>query len=388
MAVAAFTAMGCRDYARVDFRMAEDGRLYILEVNPNPDISLNAGFARALKAAGLDYADCLAGTHRTHPRAWEDNMIRPMRQADKPTVMALIRATEMFSPAEIDVAEELIDRYLTVPGQKDYQVIVVEDKAKIVVGYLCYGPTDLTEGTYDLYWMAVDPDAQGQGYGKALLEWLEWEVKQEKGRMIIIETSSVAKYKPTRRFYLAMGCREVARIPDFYKPGDDRVDLCQTFRPTRSLIAMETWRQLVGESLSKPEQIAERFDLPLDEVKRIEKMFKIRITPHYAGLIKEKGDPPSTGRWWPDLAELRGQRRGRSLVRGRRLAGCRASCTAIRTACSSWFLTCARPTAASAHASARWATCTRSIPPTSTRASPTLPSIPRFGTSSSRAATP
>jgi len=57
MAVDAFRTMGCRDYARVDFRMDTKGRLFILEVNPNPDISLNAGYARALNAAGVAYAE-------------------------------------------------------------------------------------------------------------------------------------------------------------------------------------------------------------------------------------------------------------------------------------------------------------------------------------------
>jgi D-alanine-D-alanine ligase len=56
MAADAFRTMGCRDYARVDFRMDAKGRVFILEVNPNPDISLNAGYARALKAANIDYA--------------------------------------------------------------------------------------------------------------------------------------------------------------------------------------------------------------------------------------------------------------------------------------------------------------------------------------------
>ncbi len=56
-AVQAFKLMNCRDYARVDFRMSHEGEIYILEVNPNPDISLNAGYARALRAAGIEYAD-------------------------------------------------------------------------------------------------------------------------------------------------------------------------------------------------------------------------------------------------------------------------------------------------------------------------------------------
>jgi len=57
LAVTAFKVMGCRDYARVDFRMNQEGEIFILEVNPNPDISLDAGYARALKAAGINYAE-------------------------------------------------------------------------------------------------------------------------------------------------------------------------------------------------------------------------------------------------------------------------------------------------------------------------------------------
>ena len=57
IALEAFQAMDCRDYARIDFRIAENGEIFILEVNPNPDISQSAGYARALTAAGIEYID-------------------------------------------------------------------------------------------------------------------------------------------------------------------------------------------------------------------------------------------------------------------------------------------------------------------------------------------
>jgi len=80
-AVRAFQVMGCQDYARVDFRMNTDGDIFILEVNPNPDISLNAGYVRALHAAGLDY-----------PTFWGrmiDNALR--RSAQHDTVYEKVR---------------------------------------------------------------------------------------------------------------------------------------------------------------------------------------------------------------------------------------------------------------------------------------------------------
>ncbi len=157
-------------------------------------------------------------------------MIRPMRPQDKGPVLDIVRATGMFTPAEVGVAEELLDIYLGVPDQKDYRVVVIEDDGGAVSAYMTWGPTPLAEDAYDVYWMAVSPAEQGRGLGKALVRWLEDEVRKLNGRMIVIETSSQPRYHPTRQFYLNLDYNEVARIPDFYKPGDDRVIYAKYFR--------------------------------------------------------------------------------------------------------------------------------------------------------------
>lgn len=152
-----------------------------------------------------------------------------MKQADRDTVLAIVEATDMFTPAELFFAREQVDIYLNQPQQQDYFLAVVENRSGKVVGYISYGPTPLTEGTYDLYWMAVAPEEQGCGHGKELVRWLEEKVRAERGRIILVETSSQPKYEGTRRFYLGLDYKEVSRIPDFYKPGDDRITYVKYF---------------------------------------------------------------------------------------------------------------------------------------------------------------
>ena len=157
-------------------------------------------------------------------------MIRPMLARDKAPVLGLIRATGFFTADEVGVAEELMDIYLDRPDQKDYGVVVVENDQGAPAGYMTWGPTPLAEDAYDLYWMAVAPSDQGKGRGKELVRWLEAEVGRRNGRVIIIETSSQPKYHGTRQFYIDLGYKEVARVPDFYRAGDDRVIYAKYFR--------------------------------------------------------------------------------------------------------------------------------------------------------------
>lgn len=149
--------------------------------------------------------------------------IRKMIAQDRDVIFEILEKTIMFTQAEIDVAMELIDIFLTNKQQKDYIIYIAENERKEVVGYVCYGPTPATEGTFDLYWIAVSPKMQGKGIGKELLIFTEQEVLRQNGRLIIIETSSQPKYTPTQQFYLKNNYQVEARIKDFYSPGDDRL---------------------------------------------------------------------------------------------------------------------------------------------------------------------
>ena len=91
------------------------------------------------------------------------------------------------------------------------------------MGYACWGPTPGTQGTYDLYWIVVDPTWQGKGVGTQLLDAVERALLAAGGRLIVVETSSRDDYAPTRTFYERRGYAQAARLRGYYAPADDLV---------------------------------------------------------------------------------------------------------------------------------------------------------------------
>ncbi len=124
-------------------------------------------------------------------------------------------------------AIELVDLALT-PNNPDYTILVADrGEGGQLVGYVCYGPTPMTEGTYDLYWIASDPAVRGQGVGASLISGMEADMRRRGARIIRVETSATEAYGPTRGFYASMKYTEEARFRDFYKVGDDLIILAK-----------------------------------------------------------------------------------------------------------------------------------------------------------------
>jgi len=171
-------------------------------------------------------------------------------------VRDIVVATGVFSAAEVAVAIELFDAAFgepdgtdhahaafthNPPASSDYFFLGAFTPDEELAGFACYGPTPGTDRTYDLYWIAVHPAAQGSGSGTILLNEVERRLKGLNARMVVVETSSRSDYKNTRGFYLRRGYVETARARDFYAPADDRITFTKRLQSRAPIIDTGAW---------------------------------------------------------------------------------------------------------------------------------------------------
>ena len=151
--------------------------------------------------------------------------IRPLQLRDHAPLHQLLTKDGLFTREEVSVALELLDGALAEPGG-EYRVLVAELDGQLA-GYVCYGPTPMTEGTWDLYWIVTHPAARKSGVARALVARMEAELRAVGARMIRVETSRLDGYGAARAFYERLAYPVCAVIPDFYKPGDDLLVICK-----------------------------------------------------------------------------------------------------------------------------------------------------------------
>ena len=253
--LACWEAFGLSGYARVDLRLDKENRPFVMEVNSNPCISPGSGFLSAARRAGYTKKDAVrmiieaALSDRTESKVKPKKRFRPVfirkkiksgrndgfkspspqlsfRKSpvpeDKKTLEKLLAGTRAFQRHEVRVALELLDDRLEMGEKSEYMFLFAETGGRMA-GYVCYGPITMTRGRFDLYWIAVEAGMRHRGAGSVLLRKAEAEMEALGAKYVYVETASKEKYLPTRQFYLKNNYTMVARVPEYYARGDDKL---------------------------------------------------------------------------------------------------------------------------------------------------------------------
>ena len=257
LALRCWDVFGLGGYARVDFRVDANGKPWILEVNSNPCISPDSGFAAALAKAGIPYADAIerivqdamnkgddfgtAGYDRRYEpvenKSSERHANRPsgtsgrtapviawryeVTPADVEAIREVTASTDYFHDHEIPVAVELAEERLAKGAASGYEFVLAECDGRLI-GYTSFGPIPCTQSSFDWYWLAVRPELQGFGFGKQLLQQVEDRSRAMGGKRLYCETSGRPQYASTRAFYERMGFTLCEVLDDYYESGHGR----------------------------------------------------------------------------------------------------------------------------------------------------------------------
>jgi ribosomal protein S18 acetylase RimI-like enzyme len=148
-------------------------------------------------------------------------MIRLTTPDDVTSLIVLAEASGLFEPSQTEELAQMLDQHFN--GETESQDLWFTDDDNGVVGVAYVAPERMTEGTWNLYWIAIHPERQRQGRGVALLRHVEQVLANRGERILLVETSGLESFEYVRSFYRKSGYDEEARIREFYKAGDDKI---------------------------------------------------------------------------------------------------------------------------------------------------------------------
>ena len=277
----AFELVGCRDYARVDFRLDEEGEPFILEVNPNPCISPLAGLAAGLESAKIPYAEFIVGlvqqALRRGPTPHLAESLGLSYVASEAAVEATIAQPEQ-SPASIcrvrsarpsdlpgildllsneaSVAGEptasLVARVRVVLDRKDpvARRCIVLTRRGSIVGVALSALLDGAQGAATLEALFVRPDQRLQGHGRRLVRAVEESAAANGGRLLLAHASSGPTEAAPRQFLQSVGFRSIGELAEYYRDGYARLSFGRVLTPARVAAPAE---ELPAEVVAQPD---------------------------------------------------------------------------------------------------------------------------------------
>ena len=148
-------------------------------------------------------------------------MIRATTPDDADDLLEVATATGLFEPEQIGELAGMLASHFENDGIDDVWLTDEQDGKPIGVAYVA--PERMTDGTWNLYLIAVHPEHQKKGRGKAILDHAEKLLTERGVRVLLIETAGTSEFDYVRSFYATRGYDEEARIREFYEAGVDKV---------------------------------------------------------------------------------------------------------------------------------------------------------------------
>ena len=144
--------------------------------------------------------------------------IRPVVSKDLSDLKTVIDANELF-PSEM--LDDIMSDYFSNDNSHEIWLTSTVENQPVAIAYCA--PEKMTEGTWNLYLIAVHPNHQGQGIGTAMVSHTEQILAVQGERILLVETSGLDSFTKTRSFYQGCGYEEEARIREFYQAGEDKI---------------------------------------------------------------------------------------------------------------------------------------------------------------------
>ena len=145
-------------------------------------------------------------------------MIRSTTLDDTAALLALASEAIGFSPEELEELKASLNDYFS--GENGDHFWLTDDDDGLVAAAYC-APERMTNGTWNLLFLAVHPEHQGQGRGTARVRHVEETLAARGAHLLLVET--LASFERTRAFYLKCGYGQEACIRDFYEAGADKI---------------------------------------------------------------------------------------------------------------------------------------------------------------------
>lgn len=144
--------------------------------------------------------------------------IKSVTKSDIDGLKQVVDSSGLF-PSEY--LAEMIADYFDNPDTQDIWFTYIDNNKQVAIGYCV--PEKLTDGTYNLLAIGVSQDTQRKGIASQMMNYIEQQLKQKDGRLLIVETSSDDAQIGARNFYKKIGYTQAAVIKDFWKDGEDKI---------------------------------------------------------------------------------------------------------------------------------------------------------------------